>query len=76
MDIALIIILVFSVVIHEMAHGYAANWLGDPTARLAGRLTANPFLTSIHDVRDSAGDSFGYRFAIFWCSQASPIQPV
>jgi Zn-dependent protease len=42
MDIALIIILVFSVVIHEMAHGYAANWLGDPTARLAGRLTANP----------------------------------
>lgn len=25
-----------------MAHGYAANWLGDPTARLAGRLTANP----------------------------------
>jgi Zn-dependent protease len=42
MDIALIIILIFSVVIHEMAHGYAANWLGDPTARLAGRLTANP----------------------------------
>lgn len=42
MDIAMIIILIFSVVIHEMAHGYAANWLGDPTARLAGRLTANP----------------------------------
>lgn len=41
-DIAMIIILIFSVVIHEMAHGYAANWLGDPTARLAGRLTANP----------------------------------
>jgi len=42
MDIAMIIILIFSVVLHEMAHGYAANWLGDPTARLAGRLTANP----------------------------------
>jgi Zn-dependent protease len=42
MDIAMIIILIFSVVLHEMAHGYAASWLGDPTARLAGRLTANP----------------------------------
>ncbi|MCA9365511.1 site-2 protease family protein [Candidatus Kaiserbacteria bacterium] len=41
-DIILIIALVFSVVLHEMAHGYAANWLGDPTARLAGRLSANP----------------------------------
>ena len=41
-DIALIFALIMSVVLHEMAHGYAANWLGDPTARLAGRLTANP----------------------------------
>jgi len=41
-QIALIFILILSVVLHEMAHGYAANWLGDPTARLAGRLTANP----------------------------------
>ncbi|MCA9361909.1 site-2 protease family protein [Candidatus Kaiserbacteria bacterium] len=41
-DIALIVALIMSVVMHEMAHGYAANWLGDPTARLAGRLTANP----------------------------------
>jgi len=38
----MILILIFSVVLHEMAHGYAASWLGDPTARLAGRLTANP----------------------------------
>lgn len=27
---------------HELAHGTVANWLGDPTARLAGRLTLNP----------------------------------
>ena len=27
---------------HEVAHGYMANWLGDPTARLSGRLTLNP----------------------------------
>lgn len=37
-----IIILIISVVFHELAHGYAADWLGDPTARLAGRLTLNP----------------------------------
>jgi len=35
-------ILIFSVVIHEVAHGYAAYALGDPTAKLAGRLTLNP----------------------------------
>lgn len=28
--------------IHEFAHGYVANKLGDPTARLSGRLTMNP----------------------------------
>lgn len=42
--IFLIIILVMSVVIHEVSHGYVANLLGDPTARLAGRLTLNPFV--------------------------------
>lgn len=41
-DIFQIVILIFSVVLHEVAHGYMANWLGDPTARLQGRLTLNP----------------------------------
>jgi len=41
-EIIVIAILILSIVLHEVAHGYAANWLGDPTARLAGRLTANP----------------------------------
>lgn len=36
--------LIMSIVLHEMAHGYAANSLGDPTARLAGRLSPNPFV--------------------------------
>ncbi|MAZ67321.1 site-2 protease family protein [bacterium] len=40
--IFLIAILVVSVVIHEVAHGFAANYLGDPTAKLQGRLTLNP----------------------------------
>lgn len=36
------IILIFSIIAHEVAHGYAADSLGDPTARLASRLTINP----------------------------------
>lgn len=35
-------VLIISIIIHEVAHGYAANALGDPTAKLAGRLTLNP----------------------------------
>lgn len=42
LSILYIIVLMLSVIAHEVAHGYAANSLGDPTARLAGRLTLNP----------------------------------
>jgi Zn-dependent protease len=38
----LIAIIMFSAIIHEVAHGVAADRLGDPTARYAGRLTLNP----------------------------------
>ncbi len=37
-----LIILIFSAIIHEISHGFVAERLGDPTARLAGRLTLNP----------------------------------
>lgn len=37
-----IAILIFSVVIHELSHGLAADRLGDPTPRMQGRLTLNP----------------------------------
>lgn len=37
-----LIILLFSVVIHEVSHGTVANYLGDPTAKNEGRLTLNP----------------------------------
>ncbi len=37
-----IIILIMSVVVHEVSHGYAAYWLGDATAKYEGRLTLNP----------------------------------
>jgi len=38
----MIVPLLFSVTIHEVAHGYVALRMGDNTARLAGRLTLNP----------------------------------
>lgn len=43
-DIALILALIISIIIHEMAHAYAANYMGDPTARLQGRLSPNPLV--------------------------------
>lgn len=37
-----IVVLVFSAILHEVAHGFVADRLGDPTARIMGRLTLNP----------------------------------
>lgn len=37
-----LIILLFSAILHEIMHGVVADKLGDPTARIMGRLTLNP----------------------------------
>lgn len=37
-----VLVLILSIIVHEVAHGYAAFALGDPTAKLEGRLTLNP----------------------------------
>lgn len=43
MDIILgLVVLIFSAILHEVAHGFVADRLGDPTARLLGRLTLDP----------------------------------
>lgn len=47
MDLTIIftlIIILFSIIIHETSHGYIAYYLGDPTAKFAGRLTLNPIV--------------------------------
>lgn len=36
------IVVLFGAIVHECAHGWVADKLGDPTARLAGRITLNP----------------------------------
>lgn len=40
--ILMLLPLMVAVILHEVAHGYVASKMGDPTARLAGRLTLNP----------------------------------
>lgn len=37
-----LVVVIFSAVVHEVMHGVAALWLGDKTAKYAGRLTLNP----------------------------------
>ena len=68
-----IIILIMSVVIHELSHGYMAELLGDPTPRLQGRLTLNPlkhlelfgsFLVPV--LTSLTGFTFGWAKPIEW----------
>ncbi|MCK4576631.1 site-2 protease family protein [candidate division WOR-3 bacterium] len=37
-----VVILLLSIIVHEISHGFAALKLGDPTAKMSGRLTLNP----------------------------------
>jgi Zn-dependent protease len=41
-QLIMLVVLFFSVIIHEVSHGYIALLNGDPTAKLYGRLTLNP----------------------------------
>ncbi|MES3031425.1 MAG: site-2 protease family protein [Patescibacteria group bacterium] len=68
-----IIILIMSVVVHELSHGYAADLLGDPTPRLQGRLTLNPlkhlelfgsFIVPL--VTSMLGFTFGWAKPVQW----------
>lgn len=48
--------------LHEFAHGWVANKLGDPTAKLEGRLTLNP-LASVDPMGALALILFGFGWA-------------
>ncbi len=70
-----IAILVMSVVIHEVSHGYVAGMLGDPTARLAGRLSLNPIrhIDPIGSILVPIITSFG-GFTFGWAKPV-PVNP-
>lgn len=61
--------LLIAIIFHELAHGYAAYKLGDPTAKNAGRLTLNP----IKHI-DPVGFLFMLVFRFGW-AKAVPINP-
>lgn len=42
MQLLFLVVLMLTIIVHEVAHGYAALLLGDPTAAQEGRLTLNP----------------------------------
>ncbi|MDM8203161.1 site-2 protease family protein [Faecalicoccus acidiformans] len=41
--VSLVIAVILAMSVHEMAHGLVSYWLGDPTAKLQGRISLNPF---------------------------------
>lgn len=61
-----------SVVIHEVAHGYAALSLGDPTAKYEGRLTLNP-LYHLDPVGSILVPLIGYFAGGFIVGWAKPV---
>ncbi len=38
------VVLLVCIIVHELSHGWMAYWLGDPTAKQAGRLSLNPIV--------------------------------
>jgi len=62
-------VLLFAITIHEYAHGRAALWLGDPTAKLSGRLSFNP----LHHI-DPFGAICLFLFNFGWAKPV-PVNP-
>lgn len=73
-----IVILIASVILHEVMHGYVADLLGDPTARLAGRLTLNPLshIDPLFSVLIPALLIFSGSPVIFGAAKPVPINPI
>lgn len=76
-----LIILLFSVVIHELSHGTVAYALGDQTAKDAGRLTLNPiphldiFGSIVFPLMMAIPMLFGAPAIIFGWAKPVPINP-
>jgi Zn-dependent protease len=62
-------VVLFAITVHEYAHGRAALFLGDPTAKMAGRLTFNPI-----SHLDPIGAICLYLFHFGWAKPV-PINP-
>ncbi len=67
-----IAVLIMSIVIHEVAHGYAARYYGDLTAEYEGRLTLNP-IKHIDPVGSVFVPLLSYLFGGFVFGWAKPV---
>lgn len=65
-------LIIFSIILHEIAHGYVAYWLGDPTAKYAGRMTLNP-LPHIDPVGSVLIPGIGFMLGGFILGWAKPV---
>ena len=64
--------LIFAITVHEVAHGWVAKQLGDPTAANAGRLTLNP-IKHIDPIGTVIVPIMLYYFAGFLFGWAKPV---
>jgi Zn-dependent protease len=77
--ISALVIIFFSMVLHEIAHGLVAYWLGDDTARVNGRFSLNPlrhidpFLTIAMPMLMVIGNLFGLGLPIFGGAKPVPV---
>jgi len=67
-----IALVIYSIILHEIAHAYAAFRIGDPTAAMQGRLTLNP-LKHIDPFNTILMPMLTYYFAGFIFGGAKPV---
>jgi Zn-dependent protease len=77
--VSALVVIFFSMVLHEIAHGLVAYWLGDDTARVNGRFSLNPmrqidpFLTIAIPRLMVVGNLFGLGLPIFGGAKPVPV---
>jgi Zn-dependent protease len=73
-----LVVLLFSAILHEIMHGLSADKLGDPTARVMGRLTLNPVphLDPVMSILLPALLVFSGSPIIFGAAKPVPVNPL
>jgi Zn-dependent protease len=77
--VSALVVIFFSMVLHEIAHGLVAYWLGDDTAKVNGRFSLNPlrhidpFLTIAMPMLMVIGNLFGLGLPIFGGAKPVPV---